>query len=124
MNEDTKWDPSLVRLKAVKSREEAEFCRIAEMAVKGAIPTNETDRVLGSISDLLVERTITERIIAQVNATEGNPMPMPTAANPFTNPAPSQVGRDQYHGKASELASNTRHSIHTADEASRELILL
>ena len=119
MNGDTEWDPSLVRLKAVKSREEAEFCRIVEIAVKGEIPTNETDRVLGSISDLLMERTMTETIIAKVNVTEGDPMPMPTTANPFTNSTPSQVGMDHYHGKVIELASNTRHSTHTAEEVSR-----
>ena len=89
MTGDTEWYPSLVRLKAVKSREEAEFCRIAEIAVKGTIPTNETDRVLGRISNLLVERKITESIIAQVNVTEGNPMPMPTTENTFTNSTPS-----------------------------------
>ena len=56
---EMEWDPSLVRLKAVKSTEEAEFFRIAEIEVKGTIPTNETDRVLDSIYDLLVERKMT-----------------------------------------------------------------
>ena len=63
MTGDTEWDPSFVRLKAVKSREEAEFCRIADIEVKGTIPMNETDQLLGRISDLLVKRTMTERII-------------------------------------------------------------
>ena len=64
MTKDTEWDPSFVRLKAVKSREEAEFCRIKEIEVKGTIPMNENDRVLGRISYVLVNITMTERIIA------------------------------------------------------------
>ena len=111
---------SLVNLKVVKSREEVVFYRIAEIEVKEKIPTNEIYRVLGSIPNLLVEITMTERIIAQVNVTEGNPMPIPMTENPFTNSTPPQVVMDHYHGKVSELASNTRHSIHTAEEVSRK----
>ena len=79
----------MVRLKSVKSRGEAGFYRITEIAVKGMIPRNETDQFLGSIFDLLVERTMTERIIGQVNVTKGNPMPILMTANPFINPTPS-----------------------------------
>ena len=63
---------------------------------------------------------MTESIIAQVNVSEGNPMPMPTAANPLTNSTPSQVGMDYYHKKVSELSSNTPHSTHPAKEVSRK----
>ena len=63
---------------------------------------------------------MTESIISQVNITEGDPMPMATTTNPFTNSTPSQVGMDHYHGKVSELDSNTWHSTHTTEEVSRK----
>ena len=88
--------------------------------VKGTIPTSETDRFLGRIYDLLVGRIMAEMIIAQVDVTEGNPMPMPTTENPFTNSTPAQVDMDHYHEKLSELASNTRNSTHMAEEVSRK----
>ena len=55
-----------------------------------------------------------------MNVTEGNLMPMPTTANPFTNSTPLQVGMDHYNGKVSELSSNTRHFSHTAEKVSRK----
>ena len=120
MIRDTDWYLSLVPEKAVKSREEAESFIIIERAVRVTIPTNENDRVLGSIYDILVERTMIENIIAQVNVTEDNLIPMQTTANPFTNSTPSQVRMNHYQGKLSELASNTLYFTHTAEEVSRK----
>ena len=102
-------------MKEIRTKEEEELRKIAEIVVRGPSRTaykNEYDGILRSIFDSFVERTMTERLIASVNVRNVNRVSV------VRDPKPLEAGH--YNCIISEVASKTRHSRHTPEEVSRK----
>ena len=114
MTGDTEWDPLSVRLQAIQTNEEEEFRAISEIARSKKPPflTHKTDIHLGRILDWLVEKTITERLIASVNVKEVNKL-KPRKETKLLLP-------NHYSIRFSEIASKTQHLVHSPEEVSRK----
>ena len=114
MTGDTEWDPSSVPLQAIQTKEEEEFRAISEIARANKPPllTHKLDIHLGGISDWLVEQTMTERLIASVNIKGVNKLKPREEQKPLLP--------NHYSIRVSEIASKTRHSVHSPEEVSRK----
>ena len=75
MTGDTEWDPQSVRLASVRTKEEEEIRMISEIAQTPTVREFETDRIMGDIGDLFVERAMTERLVAGMNVRFVNKAP-------------------------------------------------
>jgi hypothetical protein len=72
MTGDTEWDPSSVRLASVRTKEEEDCRKIYEISQRdptsvSEIDNFEVDNIMGNIGECFVERSMTERLIANVN---------------------------------------------------------
>ena len=114
MTGNTEWDPLLVCLQAIRTKEEEELRAISVIAraKKHSLLTHKTDLHLGGISDWLVEQTITERLISLVNVKVVNKV------QPRKEPKP--LLPNHYSIRVSKIASKTQHAVHSPEEVSRK----
>ena len=114
MTGDTEWDPISVRLQVIQTNEEEEFRAISEIAQakKPPLLTQKTDIHLSRILYWLVEQTMTERLIVLVNIKGVNKVKPREEQKPLLP--------NHYSIRVSEIASKTRHSVHSPEEVSRK----
>ena len=77
--------------------------------------THETDIHIGGILDWLVEQTMTERLIASVNIKGVNKVKL--------REEQKLLLPNHYSIRVREIASKTRHSVHSPEEVSRKFII-
>ncbi len=94
MTGDTEWDPLSVRLESVRTKEEEDSRMICEIARQPPAHEFKIDHIMGDLGDVFVERSMTERLVANINVRQV-----------------SQVN---------EVVSKTRHLAITPEEVSRK----
>ena len=114
MTGDKEWDPLSVFLQAIQTKEEEGFRAISVIAraKKPPLLKQETDIHLVRILDWLIEQTMTERLIASVNIKGVNKVKPREEQKPLLP--------NHYSIRVSEIASKTRHSVHSPEEVSRK----
>ena len=112
MNGDTEWDNSSAHSQVIQIKEEEAFREISEIAraKKPPLLTQEMNIQLGGISDWLVEKTTTERLIASVNIEGVNKVKPREEQKPLLP--------NHYSIRVSKIASKTQHSVHLPEEVS------
>ena len=112
MTHECEWDPSTVRLAAVRTVEEEVFRRIAAIARNPPPCVYESDSALTDCSPVYVERSFTERLIASVNIKRGN----------VTSPLPPEIVLPSDHFEKrwiKGVASESRHSVVSPEHVAR-----
>ena len=64
---EMEWDPRLICLASVWTQEWWEIHKICEIAQAQKVCELKTDRIMGGIEDVSVERSMIERVVASIN---------------------------------------------------------
>ena len=67
MTGETERDPQLVQLALVQTKEEEESRKICDIVRSSKVGDLETYIIMGSIGDVFVERSMTEKLFANIN---------------------------------------------------------